>query len=121
MGGCRTRVHNPYAALLIVIGQSGRLSRGARHGDSHVRASVFPVGAQQVVPNRSVLGLQTGSVAFRGIEQCLGFVFVACRFELQILSDQRTPEKFAGQKVRVIGTLNTKTKTIQVDSITVAK
>jgi hypothetical protein len=37
------------------------------------------------------------------------------------LSDQRTPEKFAGQKVRVIGTLNTKTKTIQVDSITVAK
>jgi hypothetical protein len=37
------------------------------------------------------------------------------------LSDQRTPEKFAGQKVRVIGTLVTKTKTIQVDSINVAK
>ncbi len=37
------------------------------------------------------------------------------------LSDQRTPEKFAGQKVRVIGTLDTKTKTIQVDSITAAK
>jgi hypothetical protein len=37
------------------------------------------------------------------------------------LSDQRTPEKFAGQKVRVMGTLDTKTKTIQVDSITVAK
>jgi Protein of unknown function (DUF5818) len=37
------------------------------------------------------------------------------------LSDQRTPEKFAGQKVRVIGTLDTKTRTIQVDSITVAK
>src|SRR5712692_10104502 len=37
------------------------------------------------------------------------------------LSDQRTPEKFAGQKVRVTGTLDTKTKTIQVDSITVAK
>lgn len=37
------------------------------------------------------------------------------------LSDQRTPEKFAGQKVRVVGTLDTKTKTIQVDSITVAK
>ena len=37
------------------------------------------------------------------------------------LSDQRTPEKFAGQKVRVTGTLDTKTKTIQVDSITAAK
>jgi hypothetical protein len=41
--------------------------------------------------------------------------------DVYTLSDQRTPEKFAGQKVRVIGTLDTKTKTIQVDSITVAK
>jgi uncharacterized protein DUF5818 len=37
------------------------------------------------------------------------------------LSDQRTPEKFAGQKVKVTGTLDSKTKTIQVDSITAAK
>ena len=37
------------------------------------------------------------------------------------LSDQRTPEKFAAQKVTVIGTLDPKTKTIQVDSITEAK
>jgi hypothetical protein len=37
------------------------------------------------------------------------------------LSDQRTPEKFAGQKVKVSGTLDAKTKTIQVDSITAAK
>jgi uncharacterized protein DUF5818 len=37
------------------------------------------------------------------------------------LSDQRTPAKFVGQKVRVIGKLDTKTKTIQVDSITVGK
>jgi hypothetical protein len=37
------------------------------------------------------------------------------------LSDQRTPEKFAGKKVTVIGTLDAKTKTIQVDSITAAK
>ena len=29
------------------------------------------------------------------------------------LSDQRTPEKFAAQKVTVIGTLNARTKTIQ--------
>jgi hypothetical protein len=37
------------------------------------------------------------------------------------LSDQRTPEKFAAQNVRVIGTLDAKTKTIQVDSIAAAK
>lgn len=37
------------------------------------------------------------------------------------LSDQKTPEKFAGQKVRVVGTLDAKTKKIQVQSITAAK
>ena len=37
------------------------------------------------------------------------------------LSDQRTPEKFAGKKVTVTGTLDAKTKTIQVDSIAEAK
>ena len=37
------------------------------------------------------------------------------------LSDQRTPEKFAAQKVRVVGGLDAKTKTIQVDSISAAK
>ena len=36
------------------------------------------------------------------------------------LSDQRTPEKFAAQKVRVVGTLDAKTKTIHVDSISAA-
>jgi len=37
------------------------------------------------------------------------------------LSDQRTPEQFAGLKVRVVGTLDAKTNTIQVDSIRAAK
>ena len=41
--------------------------------------------------------------------------------EVYTLSDQKTPEKFAGKKVTVKGTLNAKTKTIQVDSITAAK
>jgi hypothetical protein len=36
------------------------------------------------------------------------------------LSDQKTPEKFAGKKVMVTGTLDGKTKTIQVASITAA-
>jgi hypothetical protein len=33
------------------------------------------------------------------------------------LSDQKTPEKFAAQKVRITGTLDAKGKTIHVDSI----
>src|SRR5215467_439394 len=37
------------------------------------------------------------------------------------LSDQRTPEKFAAKKVTVTGTLDTKSKNIQVESITEAK
>jgi hypothetical protein len=37
------------------------------------------------------------------------------------LSDQKNPEKFAGKKVSVTGTLNTGTRTIQVDSIVAAK
>src|SRR5664279_3029720 len=37
------------------------------------------------------------------------------------LSDQKTPEKFAGQKVNVSGTLDFKTRLIHVDSITAAK
>ena len=41
--------------------------------------------------------------------------------ETYTLSDQKAPEKFAGQKVTVRGTLDPKTKTIQVDSIAAAK
>ena len=37
------------------------------------------------------------------------------------LSDQKTPEKFAGQRVRVTGTLNAKTRAIQVQSMSAAK
>ena len=36
------------------------------------------------------------------------------------LSDQRTPERFAAQKVRVTGTLDAGTRTIQVESIRAA-
>lgn len=37
--------------------------------------------------------------------------------EAYTLSDQTTPEKFAGKRVTVTGTLDPKTKTIHVDSI----
>jgi Protein of unknown function (DUF5818) len=41
--------------------------------------------------------------------------------EAYTLSDQQTPEKFAGKKVTITGTLDAKTKTIHVDSIAAAK
>ena len=41
--------------------------------------------------------------------------------EVYVLSDQKTPEKFAAKKVTVTGTLDAATKTIKVDSIAAAK
>ena len=38
-----------------------------------------------------------------------------------VLSDQKTPEKFAAQKVTVTGTVNQNAKTIQVEKIEAAK
>jgi|SRR5688572_19439127 len=38
-----------------------------------------------------------------------------------VLSDQKTPEKYAAQRVRVVGTLDEKTKTIRVASIASAR
>jgi hypothetical protein len=38
-----------------------------------------------------------------------------------VLSDQKTPERFAALRVRVIGTLDAKTSTIRVESIAEAK
>jgi hypothetical protein len=37
------------------------------------------------------------------------------------LSDQKTPEKLAGQRVRIVGTLDAKTKTIRVESMAAVK
>ena len=37
------------------------------------------------------------------------------------LSDQKTPEQYAGQRVTVAGTLDAKTRTIKVESIAPAK
>jgi hypothetical protein len=34
-----------------------------------------------------------------------------------VLSDQKTPEKFAAKKVKVTGTLDDKTKILKVDKI----
>ena len=40
--------------------------------------------------------------------------------DVYLLSDQKSPEAFAGQKVNVVGTLDARTRTIRVDSIAAA-
>ena len=56
------------------------------------------------------------------LHQCNGATYVLYDGkEVYTLSDQRTPEEFAAQRVRVTGTLDAKTKTIQVKSIRAAK
>ncbi|HEX5106841.1 MAG TPA: hypothetical protein VFV95_00280 [Vicinamibacterales bacterium] len=37
------------------------------------------------------------------------------------LSDQKKPEEFAGQKVKIVGSLDAKTKAIHIDSIAAVK
>ena len=41
--------------------------------------------------------------------------------DIYVLSDQKTPEKFAAQKVAVTGTLTEKTKILKVDRIEAAR
>ena len=53
-------------------------------------------------------------------EHSATYVLVAGK-DVYALSDQRTPEKFAGRKVTVRGTLDVKTKTIQVKSLAPAQ
>jgi hypothetical protein len=58
----------------------------------------------------------TACVAAHGAEYVL-----ADGTNVYTLSDQKTPETFAGQRVRVTGTLDAKTRTIQVQSMSAAK
>jgi len=46
---------------------------------------------------------------------------LATATEVYALSDQKMPERLAGRKVRVVGTLDSKTKTIHVTSMSAAK
>ncbi|MGH9786895.1 MAG: DUF5818 domain-containing protein, partial [Terriglobia bacterium] len=48
------------------------------------------------------------------------YVLFDGREDVYALSNQEAAEKLAGQKVTVVGTLDAKTKIIQVDSITAA-
>jgi len=64
----------------------------------------------------------TDAVCARECIRAHGAVYVLYDGEnAYTLSDQKTPEEFAGQKVSVMGTLDANTKTIQVSSMTAAQ
>ena len=72
--------------------------------------------------NHKVMGVSPDS---KCIEDCVKDMkakyALASGDKVYVLSDQKTPEKFAGKKVKIEGTLDEKSKTLQVKSIAAAK
>jgi hypothetical protein len=66
-------------------------------------------------------GMQMGPTDAECTRACVSFHEAAYVLydgkETYRLSDQRMPEKFAGQKVKITGSLDAKTRTIQVSSM----
>jgi hypothetical protein len=106
----------------------------------HLSSILFAVAALSAAPGRQTFtGVITDNICAKGghSQMRMGPTDAECTTacvsahgatyvlsdgkDVYTLSDQRTPEKFAGQKVRVVGSLDAKSKTIQVDSITAAK
>lgn len=106
----------------------------------HLTASLFALAALSAAPvKQTFTGMITDNIcAIGGHSQmqmgptdaecttaCIGVhgatYVLSDGKNVYMLSDQRTPEKFAARKVRVTGTLDAKTRTIQVDSITAAR
>ena len=99
------------AAVSVSAGQSSRTFTGVISDDmcplgDHSRMQMGPTDAECAkacaMAHASPYVLYDGKSVYR-------------------LSDQKTPEQFAAQKVRVVGTLDSKTMTIRVDSITAAR
>ena len=75
-------------------------------------------------PTANHAGMRMGPTDAECTTACIGFhgaTYVLYDGKnVYSLSDQKTPEQFAARKVKVVGTLDGKTKTIQVDSIRAA-
>jgi len=95
--------------------------------------SLFIAGALVAVQPRSLHGVITDSMCGKDhammkvapdskcVQECVKQGAKYALFDGKIsyvLSDQLTPQQFAGQKVKVTGVLNEKTKILKVDSIT---
>jgi hypothetical protein len=99
------------AAVSLSAGQSSRTFTGLITDDmcplgDHSRMQMGPTDAECAkacaIAHASPYVLYDGKTVYR-------------------LSDQKSPEEFAARKVRVIGTLEEKTMTIRVESMTSAR
>ena len=99
-----------------------------------VSATMFAVQSRQTFsgtitddecPGADHSGMRMGSTDAACVQACIrahsGSYVLYDGKDVYTLSDQRAPEKFAGQKVTVVGTLDATTKTIRVDSIAAAR
>lgn len=99
------------AVSLLSSGQGKRAFTG------NITDSMCPAGDH----SRMRMGSTDGECTIACVEAHGALYVLYDGNEVYTLSDQQTPEKFAGQKVTVTGTLDAKTKTIQVESIRAAK
>ena len=93
-----------FAGALLVVAAGQQTFTGiitdSMCGQDHAMMKVTPDSkcVQECVKHGSKYALFDGKTAY-------------------VLSDQKTPEQFAGQKVKITGTLYEKTKILKVDSI----
>src|SRR5829696_4581290 len=67
MSGRRAGVHDPDAALLVVVGKTERLRRGAGHRNRRVGTRALLVLAAEVVEHRAELRLHPAAVLLRRV------------------------------------------------------
>jgi hypothetical protein len=99
-------------ALLITATLSA--AQGKRTFTGTITDSMCPTGDH----SRMRMGSTDGECAIACVAAHGALYVLYDGKDVYDLSDQKTPEKFAGKKVTVTGTLDAKTKTIKVDSIT---
>ena len=103
-----------FVSLLLVAALSPAQSRQTFKG----------VNSDDMCANEGHAGMRMGPTDAECAKLCVmlhdaRYVLVDGK-DVYALSDQREPEKFAAQKVKVVGTLDAGSKTIQVESISAA-
>lgn len=102
--------------VILTIAALG-VAQGERAFTGTVTDSMCPMGDH----SRMKMGATDGECAIACVYEHGAQYVLYDGTNVYTLSDQKTPEKFAGKKVTVMGTLDAKTKTIQVKTIALAK
>ncbi len=104
-----------YLASLSYAGESVRTFRG-EISDSQCAMNVHSLthSHQEMLKSKGLMGGTSADCANRCAKQMGGEFVLAAGKEIYRLDDQAEAEKFAGQRVKISGTLDAKTKTIHV-------